>query len=146
MSTGFAMRWPVLQRHAVADADLDEDGAVRQDVLEGWVAEACAEYVGRCAALPPAAAVRQLPAPFPAGRLTGRPATVMVTARATEVRPSSFTLTVRVRASGGGEDDRVAGTMCVVRLEDPATGEPIDLGEAVLDELVAMDRSARHIG
>jgi hypothetical protein len=67
-------------------------------------------------------------------------------ARATEVMPSSFTLTVRVRATGGGDDDRVTGTTCVVRLTDPATGEPVDLGEAVLDELVAMDRSARHIG
>jgi len=145
VSTGFAMRWPVLQRHAVADADLDEVGSVRQEVLdERWVAEACAEYVGRCAALPPAA-VRQQAAPLPAGRVTGRPATVVVTARATEVRPSSFTLTVRLRATGGAAD-RVAGTTCEVRLEDPATGDAVDLGEAVLDELVAMDRSARHIG
>jgi len=146
VSTGFAMRWPVLQRHAVADADLDEVGSVRQDVLERWVAEACAEYIGRCAALPPAAVVRQQPAPLPDGRLSGRPAAVVVAARATEVRPTSFTLTVRLRATGGGDDDRVAGTTCLVRLEDPATGEPVDLGEAVLDELVAMDRAARHIG
>jgi hypothetical protein len=146
VSGGFATRWPVLQRHAVADADLDDDGALRQDVAERWVAEACAEYLGRCAALPPRAAVRQHAAPVPAGRLTGRPATVAVTARATEVRPSSFTLAVRVRATGGGDDDRVAGTTCLVWLEDPATGEPVDLGEAVLDDLVALDRAARHIG
>jgi hypothetical protein len=145
VSAGFATRWPVLQRHAVVDADLDGDGAVRQDVVERWVAEVCAEYVGRCAALPPGAPVRQRP--VPAGRLPGRPATVVVTARATEVRPSSFTLMVRLRATGGGDDDdRVAGTTCVVRLEDPTTGEPVDLGEAVLDELVALDRTARHIG
>lgn len=144
MSAGFATRWPVLQRHAVADADLDTDGAVRPDVLERWVAEACSEYVGRCAALPPSA-VRQRVAPLPEGRLAGRPDAVVVTARATEVRPTSFILTVRVRATGG-DDDRVAGTTCVVRLEDPATGEPVALGEAVLDELVAIDRTARHIG
>jgi hypothetical protein len=144
VSAGFATRWPVVQRHAVADSDLDEHGAVRQEVLERWVAGVCAEYAGRCAALPPAA-VRQRQAPLPAGRLAGRPEAVVVAARATEVRPSSFTVTIRVRTIGG-DDDAVAVTTCLIRLEDPATGQPVDLGQAVLDELVAMDRSARHIG
>jgi hypothetical protein len=60
-----------------------------------------------------------------------------------EVRPSSFTVAVRLRPRGG-DDGRPVGAACVVRLEDPATGEVSPLGDEIRDELVAIERSAPH--
>jgi hypothetical protein len=126
-------RWPVLHRHEITDADRDPDGHVRDDVLRHWVAGACATYLDRCATLP-RDRVRQRPGPLPPAARLGQASAVVVTAGATEFRPDSFTLAVRVRGGEVALDVR-----CAVQLED---GE---LGQDVRDELIAIEHSARHV-
>jgi acyl-CoA thioesterase FadM len=68
---------------------------------------------------------------------------VIVTASTTEVRPSSFTIAVRIRPLGG-DHDVAANVSCVVHLEDRATGNAYELGKDIRDELIALEHSARH--
>ena len=49
----------------------------------------------------------------------------------------------RVR-SYGSADDVVRNATSVISLEDPDTGEPRELGDAVRDELIALEHAARH--
>jgi hypothetical protein len=58
------------------------------------------------------------------------------------VRPTSFTIAVRVRT--GGEDDVAVNTSCAVALEDPEAGTARDLGTDVRDELIALEHAAAH--
>jgi acyl-CoA thioesterase FadM len=149
MSAGFAMRWPVLQMHTVTAADLDAGGDVSDESLERWVSAACSEYLDRCAMLE---SVRERSglrlvrrtAQLPIGARLGCPEMVVVTASAPEVGPSSFTVAIRLRPRGGDGAGRTVDTACLVRLEDPATGEVAQLGKAVSNELIAIERSARH--
>jgi len=80
---------------------------------------------------------------LPPGARLGRPSAVAVSAGATEVRRSSFTVAVRLRAAGGATDVAV-NAACVVSLQDPATGEARELGGDVRDELIALDHAAAH--
>jgi len=68
---------------------------------------------------------------------------VVVTAGVREVWPSSFAMAVRLRAVGGDRDLAVNAT-CILRLVDPTTGEPRELGAEVRDELIALEHSAEH--
>lgn len=145
--SGFVSRWVVAQRHEVAAADLDDDRAVRGEVLERWVAEACAAYLDECTVLFDAACatgltVRLSVASLPEAALPGGPTSVVASAGANEFRPTSFTVAVRVR-SGGGSDDRVVNLRAEVALatED---GEETVLGDDVRDELIALEHAARH--
>ncbi|HSO93916.1 MAG TPA: hypothetical protein VLS53_05535 [Candidatus Dormibacteraeota bacterium] len=149
MSEGFAMRWPVRQMHTVTPAQLDATGAISDRTLEEWVSAACTEYLDGCTVLESLRArsglslVRQA-RQLPGGERLGCPTTVVVSASVPEVRPSSFTLAVRLRPVGGDDAGHVIDSSCLVHLENAATGEPADLGEAVRDELIAIERSARH--
>ncbi len=149
MSEGFAMLWPVRQMHTVAPANLDTGGAISDATLEGWVSAACSEYIQRRTALESLrrrsglSLVRQ-PAQSPGGARLGCPATVVVSASVPEVRASSFTVAVRLRPVGGNDAGRVVDTRCLIRLQNAATGEVRDLGNAVRDQLIAIERSARH--
>lgn len=148
MSQGFAMIWPVRRIHTVTAADLDA-GGVRDEALERWVTAACAEYLDRCSVLESLRAgsglrLVQRSAQLPKGARLGSPETVVASCSAPEVRPSSFTLAVRLRPRGGDEAGRPVDTTCLVWLEDPATGEAAHLGNPVRDQLISIERSARH--
>lgn len=150
MSPGFVSRWAVRQVHAVAPGDVDAAGAVTAEAIDRWIGEACDEYLASCGAVRAAARrlgleVRHRTGGLPPGGLPGRPSSVTVSASATEVRPRSFTLAVRLRSHGPAGDASI-DTSRSVRLEDPATGAAGDLGDAVRDELIAIEQSARHVG
>jgi acyl-CoA thioesterase FadM len=144
---GFVSRFVVAQRHAVAADDLDRSGTVRGESLERWLAEACDAYVEKCSVLHDLAgrehgAVRVAPAVMPTAEGLRRPATVVVSAGATEFRPRSFTLAVRVRAAGG-DDDVLMNLRYDVSVVDQ-TGEAVELDDSVRDELIALEHSASH--
>ena len=144
---GIVSKWVVVHRHKVGTDDLDAGGEVRDDVVARWVDEACAEYLALChvlagAAKPEGLVVRSRVGRLPPGSQLGRPATVDVSASAREVRPSSFTIAVRLRA--GGENDVLMNASCVVSIEDPDTGAARELGDEVRDELIALEHAAAH--
>ena len=145
---GFITKWAVRQDHPVTGDDLDADGTVRDGVLERWVAAACSAYLERCPVLQgkrerDGLELRQRARNLPAGGGLGRPESVVVTARATEFRPSSFVVAVRLRPLGG-ERDLAVDVWWEVQLEDPATGEPRELDSAVRDELISIEHAASH--
>ena len=145
--SSFVSRWVVLQDHAVAADDVDANGAVRDDVLAGWITDARNEYLDQCRELRErqraGLLIRMRDGAVPAGALSGRPTSVTVSAGATEMFPTSFTMAFRVR-SYGSADDAVLNLTCTVSLEDPRTGEAPELGDAVRDELIALEHAARH--
>lgn len=129
-------KWLVLQEYAV------DDGVVSDETVERWVDAARLAYLEHCSALP-RERLRHRTGTLPPGSALGRPASVLVTASASEVRPSSFTISVRLRPLGG-ERDFAMNAAVVIRLEDPATGEVQPLGDEVRDELIALEHSAQH--
>jgi acyl-CoA thioesterase FadM len=146
--SSFVSRWVVSQRHEVAATDLDGGGFVRDDVIAGWIAEARVAYLDRCRALRElqeqrGSVLRWRDGGLPSGERLGRTDTVVVSAGATELRPTSFTMAFRVRTYGSS-DDAVVNTTCVASLEDPVTGEAGELGDTVRDELIALEHAARH--
>jgi acyl-CoA thioesterase FadM len=146
--SGIVSRWVVLREHAVGADDVDADGHVLDEVLVRWVDEECAAYLDRCRVLGEmrdreGLVLRSRVGALPAGEHLGRPSAVAVSAGAREVRPSSFTIAVRVRAAGVATDV-AANVACVVSLQDPETGEARDLGDEVRDELVALEHAAEH--
>ena len=56
--------------------------------------------------------------------------------------PTSATIALRIRSSGG-DDDRALNVRCEVRAHD-ATGAPYELTDDVRDELIALEHAARH--
>jgi acyl-CoA thioesterase FadM len=154
--SGILTRWLVLQEHTVTPDDLGSeqagppagDATISDETVERWVAAARTEYLSRCEALEQARARSGLQlaygtATLPRGAWLGRPTSVVVTASASEVRPASFTISVRLRPFGGDRETAVNAT-CVVRLEDPATGGTHPLARQVRDELIALEHSATH--
>lgn len=144
---GFITKWAVRQDRSVGGDDLDGAGTVRDEVLERWVAAACSAYLERCPVLQgkrerDGLELRQHARDLPAGSGLGSPERVVVTARATEFRPSSFVVAVRLRPLGGERD--IMDVWCEVRLEDPVTGEPRELDSAVRDELISIEHAAGH--
>jgi acyl-CoA thioesterase FadM len=141
--SGFMSRWVVLQEHAVVPDDLDGDGFIHRSVVERWVAGATAAYLDRCgstveptvAGLALRASRVNLP---PTPRLRGSDG-VAVSASATELRPTSFTVACRVRSP-----EAVVNATCAVSLEDPRTGEAQELGDRIRDELIRLEQGAQH--
>ena len=128
--------------------DLDPPGVVSEEAIERWLEDARLAYIARCRALVKAAGAPTVELRFRSERrlnaaLLGRPAHVTVSASATEVRDSSFTLAVRIRAVGE-QDAGLAGSATVVWLEDVSTGKPRSLGKDVRDELLELERAAKH--
>ena len=68
---------------------------------------------------------------------------MLVGAGVTELFPDSFTMAFRMRTFGS-EDDAVFNLSCAVSLELLETGAPYRLGDAVRDELIALEHGARH--
>ncbi|MBX6749370.1 MAG: hypothetical protein IRY85_06780 [Micromonosporaceae bacterium] len=142
--------WSIGLDRTVGDADRDADGYVTAEVLGRWLTEAVDAYLAQCHELHRQVAqtegytlARRL-SRQPRASMLGRPAEVLVTASATEIRSSEFTITVRVRPFGGDEDLPINVT-CRVSIEDSATGEPMELSSAVRDEIVAIERAAEYI-
>lgn len=146
--TGIVSKWVVVREHAVAADDVAADGHVLEEVLASWVDEACAAYLDHCRVL------REIRdgdglvllcrvGALPPGARFGRPSAVAVSAGAREVRRSSFTIAVRLRAAGG-ETDVAVNVACVVSLQDPVTGDARELGDDVRDELIALEHAAAH--
>ena len=145
----FASRFVVLRNHPVGPSDLDSDGVVRADAVDRWLAETRDAYLEKCIVLRELrersgselrARIHEAPAPA----RFGRPTAVIVGAGATEIRPTSFTIAFRLRPTDGGGDD-VINAACEVSLEDPETGEPVELGNDIRDELIALEHAAAHI-
>jgi len=145
--SGFVSRWVIAQHHDIAATDLDAAGVVRAEVLERWVADACAAYLDECTVLCDAASatghtIRLSVAPIPEAALPGGPQSVVASAGANEFRPTSFTVAIRVR-SGGGSDDRVVNLRAEVALVTDAGDETV-LDDDVRDQLIALEHAARH--
>lgn len=142
--SGFASRWVVAQQLPVAAADLGADGLVIAAALERWIVGACDAYLERCSVLRAVQEQARLERKLRIGalpdsaRLRGATA-VLMSARATEFRPDSFTIAVRVRAADG-----VLDTTCDLRLED-AAGCAVPLTDEIRDELIALEHAAMHI-
>jgi acyl-CoA thioesterase FadM len=145
----FASRWVVLREFAVGADDLDSDGGVRAAAVERWMDETRAAYLERCVVLRELqersglelrARVHQAPAP----ERFGQPSEVIVGAGATEIRPTSFTIALRLRPTGG-DGDAAINAAYEVSLEDPETGEPCKLGTDVRDELIALEHAASFV-
>ena len=146
--SGFVSRWVVRRICPVGDADLDESGSVRPEVVERWLSEIRAEYLERCQVLRELQARSglefqfRLSRPVEPARL-GTPTAVAVSAGATELLPDSITLAFRLRPRGGTGDDAVNASG-VLALVDPATGVACELGDDVRDELIALEHAAQH--
>jgi acyl-CoA thioesterase FadM len=149
MMGAFVSKWPVLEEHAVAAGDLDPGGAVRDDSVARWVAAARSAYLDRCAALrrrqeASGLELRVESASLPPGASLGRrPVAVAVSAGVREVWPSAFAIAMRLRPVDGDRDTPVNASL-VMRLVDPASGEPRELGDEVRDELIALEHTAEH--
>jgi acyl-CoA thioesterase FadM len=142
---GILSKWLVLTEHPVTSADWTEEGVVSDDALQRWVEEARSAYLDHCKVLNGRTdgALRLRDAsPVRAAHL-GSAEMVIVSATVTEVRPTSFTLAVRARPVGGDREMPVSIT-CTARLEDEETGEIVELGREIRDELIALEHSATN--
>jgi hypothetical protein len=140
-------RWSIGLDYTITEADRDAEGYVTADVLRGWLTEAVDAYLAQCKQLHQQAERHSLvrrPGRQPRTSLLGRPAEVLVTASATEVRPTEFFISIRVRPFHGDEDLPLNVT-CRVSIEDSRTFEPLELGSAVRDELIAIERAAEYM-
>src|SRR5205807_10120659 len=70
------------------------------------------------------------------GAELGAPASVNVSAGATEIWPTEFAVEVRLRTYGSA-DDVAHSASCMVSIVDPGSGDALELGDAVRDELIA---------
>ncbi len=146
--SSFSTRWSVLRTHDVEPADLDEDGLVADAALRRWIEEARSAYLDQCSKLQAGRSdsgieLRCRDREIPPGAALGRPAKVVVSASATEVFRTSFVISVRLRAAGGGSDELI-NAACTVELGDATTGSLRELDPEIRDELIALEHSARH--
>ncbi len=75
--------------------------------------------------------------------MLGGPASVAVSASATEVHPDSFTVAIRIRPLGGARDAPV-DLVSVIRLENAVTGGTHPVTGDIRDELISLEHSATH--
>jgi hypothetical protein len=141
-------KWPVLLHHDITGGDLDDDGSIRDEAVEGWITTACSAYLDRCGVLKTfleqsGLRVRRRSAEPPKGTLLGRPAIVITSAGATEIHPTAFTISVRLRPVEGDRETPL-NHACEVWLEGPQTGEAVLLGDDIRDELIALAHGAGH--
>ncbi|GDY29839.1 hypothetical protein [Gandjariella thermophila] len=128
----------------VTEHDVNADGTVRDAAVALWVDAARQAYLDHCALLQrlrerSGLTLRHRTGTLPAGALLGRPTSVVISASTTEFRPRSFTISMRLRPRGG--DQEVAlNAASVIRLEDPTTGEVVELGPPAAFLLIALPR------
>jgi hypothetical protein len=137
--SGIHTKWLVLQEHTVAPSDVDEVGAVRAEIVDGWLDAARKAYLAQCPLLTALIGTGALdirtvgPAPL-YDALDG----VAVSATAAEVQPAAVTISLRIRGA-----DSVVNARSVLRVLGP-DGQAIELGKAIRDELIALEHSAAH--
>jgi hypothetical protein len=144
--SGFMSKWSIGHDRTVGDGERDADGFIRADVLGSWLAEAVDAYLAQCVKLRERAAGHTLvrrPGRQPRSSLLGRPAEVLVTASATEVRPAEFFVSLRVTPFRGDEDLPI-NVVWRVSIEDER-GESLELGTDVRDELIAIEHAAEYM-
>ena len=146
--SSFVSKWVVLQRHAVGADDLDASGVVRDDVVARWIDDARSAYLECCPVLLETAeqagcVVHSETRSVPSGAEVGAPASVNVSAGATEIWPTEFAVEVRLRTYGSA-DDVAYSASCTVSILKPESGEARELGDAVRDELIALAHAAQH--
>jgi hypothetical protein len=146
--SGMMTKWSIAQDRTVNDGDLGRDGYLTDETLGRWIDAAIAAYLDQCLRVRQAAAehglfINRRLSRRPRPSLLGRPDEVLVTASATEVRPEEFVISVRLRPVGSDVDLPVNVT-CRVSLDRPSTGEPVELGTAIRDELIALEHSAQY--
>lgn len=146
--SGMMTKWSIAQDRTVTDGDLGRDGYLTEDALARWIDGAIDAYLNQCVRVRQAAAeqglvINQRLSRRPRTSLLGRPYEVLVTASATEVRPEEFVISVRLRPMGTDVDLPVNVT-CRISLEHPRTGEPIELGTAIRDELINLEHNAQY--
>jgi len=146
--SSFVSKWVVLRRHSVGTDDLDAAGVVRDDVVARWIEDARDAYLECCPVLRETAeragcVVRSETRSLPSGAEFGAPASVNVSAGATEIWPTEFAIEVRLRTYGSA-DDVARRASCIVSIVNPANGEVTELGDAVRDELIALAHAARQ--
>lgn len=142
-------RWVVSREQPVEAGDADAAGVIADKAVERWIEEIRDSYLECCPVLRNRASDLAADLGFrtdrlPPGSWLGHPTSVLVTAGVSEVRPESFTLAVRIRPLGA-EAARPVAAGCAVELIDRATGQPLPLGDAVRDELIALEHAARHL-
>jgi hypothetical protein len=145
--SGIMTRWSIGLDRVVGETDRDAAGFPTAEVLGVWLTEAVNAYVTQCDQLHLQAAGQRLvrrPGRQPRASLLGKPSEVLVTASTTEIRPTEFFISVRVRPFGDDVDLPVNVT-CRVSIEDIQTGEPRELATAVRDELIALERAAEYL-
>ena len=145
----FASRWVVLRTHDVGPDDLDAAGLLHADVVDGWLADARAAYLEKCTAFcdlreRSGAELQARIDPAPDPRRFGTPTGVVVGAGATEIYSTAFRMALRLRPVDGDGDDAI-NVKCEVSLVDLATGEALELGNDIRDELIALEHAAAHI-
>lgn len=146
---GLMTRWSVGLDRQVEPGDRDEEGYVSAETLRTWLSDAVDAYLGQCTALhrqanQPGRSLVRRSSRQPRAGLIGRPDEVFITASATEIRPTEFFISVRVRPYGNNIDLPINIT-CRVSVEDARTGDPFPLDEAVKDELVALEQAAEYM-
>jgi acyl-CoA thioesterase FadM len=146
--SSFVSKWVVLQRHAVGADDLDAAGVIRDDVVSRWIDDARLAYLECCPVLHETAeqagcVVRSEVRSVPPGAELGAPASINVSAGATEIWPTEFAVEVRLRTLGSA-DDVACSASCTVSIVDPRSGDARELGDAVRDELIALAHAAQH--
>jgi hypothetical protein len=139
----------VLQKQPVTGPDLGGDGLVVDAAVRRWVDGAGRAYLDQCLVLKrtqdqPGRALRCRAGALPRGVLLGRPDSVIVTASASEFRPTSITILVRLRPIGGDIDNALNAT-CTIVVENGVTGELCPLDDEIRDELIALEQSAQHV-
>jgi hypothetical protein len=145
--SSFMTRWSVLQEHTVGPDDLGPDGEVTDAAVRRWIESACAAYLEQCRSLAEradreGADVQAEDGPLPTGADLGRPASVVVSASATEVFPDSFVLGVRLRPLDGHGRQVVNATRTIQVVDAAGTAREIDA--VIRDELIALEHAAHH--
>jgi hypothetical protein len=145
----FVSRWVEAREFAVTAADLSADGGVRADAIDRWLTETRSAYLEHCVVLRGLQdqSGLELRAHFdqpPDPEQFGTPTDVIIGVGATEIHPTSFTMAFRVRAIDA-DGDTAINLSSEVSLVDPETDEASELGNAIRDELIALEHAASHI-
>lgn len=145
MGTDILGRWGAVLETAVSPADLRPDGRPTDETLQRWFDEARRTYVERCLALSETIRDGRIdlvtsafrngpPAPLRPG------AAVRIGVSATELRPSSFDMALRIRILGDGSV--VADGRCTIALADASTGALLPVPAQVRRDLIALEQGA----
>ena len=145
--SGIVTKWSVSQEYEVGSDDLDAAGAVRAELIARRIDDACGAYLAQCRVLEETRARDDLELRIdrdqvPDATLPGAPTSLVVTATATEIWPDAFAISVRIRPIDGVAE-RPVNVNCTVRLMQ-SDGAPAELGNAVRDELIALEHAAPH--